>query len=134
MNEEEYEETKNIAIDFDNVIHNSDKGYHDGTIYGEPLEGVEMALKHIQRKGYNIIVFTCKANEQRPLIQGKTGNRLVREWLDKYELSQYITKITDRKPRAKFYIDDKAIKFKSWEQTLGEIGIVREWITDNYIR
>ena len=29
----------NLAIDFDGVIHNMDKGFHDGTCYGEPILG-----------------------------------------------------------------------------------------------
>ena len=36
---------KNIAIDFDGVIHNFDKGWYDGTCYGEPLPGSLEAIK-----------------------------------------------------------------------------------------
>ena len=36
---------KNIAIDFDGVIHTFDKGFYDGTCYGEPLPGSLEAIK-----------------------------------------------------------------------------------------
>ena len=45
----------NIGIDFDGVIHNMYKGYHDGTIYGEPIQDALDSLKKISKK-YNIIV------------------------------------------------------------------------------
>ena len=34
-----------IAIDFDGVIHKNSKGYYDGTIYDEPVEGSLEAIK-----------------------------------------------------------------------------------------
>ena len=80
------QDIKNIAIDFDGVIHNFDKGYHDGTCYGEPIEGSLEALKEISRK-YNIIIFTAKAKPSRPLVEGKTGTELVQEWLEKQIIS-----------------------------------------------
>ena len=43
-------EMKNIAIDFDGVIHNMDKGGYDGTCYGEPLEGALDSIKEIVNK------------------------------------------------------------------------------------
>ena len=39
-----------IAIDFDGVIHNHDKGYYDGTIYGNPMTGSYEALKKLSKK------------------------------------------------------------------------------------
>jgi 5'(3')-deoxyribonucleotidase len=50
----------NIAIDFDGVIHTFDKGFHDGTCYGDPIEGSLEAIKKLSEK-YNIIIFTAKA-------------------------------------------------------------------------
>ena len=52
MSEKDYppgfeQDAKNIAIDFDGVIHNFDKGFHDGTCYGDPLPGSLEALKKI---------------------------------------------------------------------------------------
>ena len=61
-----------IALDFDGVIHNDSKGFFDGTIYGEPMEGTETALKYLS-ENYKIVIFSCKSNPNRPLINDKTG-------------------------------------------------------------
>ena len=109
--------TKQLAIDFDGVIHKSSKSFYDGTIYDDPVNGVEEALKRLS-KDYILIIYTCKANPDRPLVNGKTGIELIWEWLDKYNLSQYINEITYGKPNAKYYIDDKGIRFINWNMTL----------------
>ena len=110
----------NLAIDFDGVIHCFDKGYYDGTCYGEPIEGTKNALKLLSKK-YTLIIFTAKVKSDRPLVNGKTGTELVKEWLEKFDLDQFLTVITCEKPRARYYIDDKAINSKSWNQALREI-------------
>ena len=113
-------ELNNVAIDFDGVIHNFDKGWHDGTCYGEPLPGSINAIKSLSKK-YNIIIFTAKAKKNRPLVNGKTGVELVKEWLEKYGLIDIVSEITSEKPRAKIYIDDNGYRFESWEKTLNDI-------------
>lgn len=109
-----------LCIDFDGVIHDHNLGFHDGTIYGDPIEGSLESLKELSNK-YKIIIFTCKANPNRPLVNGKTGAELVWEWLEKYNVSQYISKVTAIKPVAAAYIDDKAIKFDNWKQCMREV-------------
>ena len=37
-------------------------------------------------------------------------------------INKYIIDITSEKPRAFCYIDDKAVRFDSWEQALNEIS------------
>ena len=64
-------ELKNMAIDFDGVIHNFDKGWYDGTCYGDPLPGSIEAIKKLSKQ-YNIIIFTAKVKPSRPLVNGKT--------------------------------------------------------------
>ncbi len=113
-------ELNNVAIDFDGVIHNFDKGWHDGTCYGEPLPGSINAIKSLSKK-YNIIIFTAKAKKNRPLVNGKTGVELVKEWLEKYGLIDFVSEITSEKPRAKIYIDDNGYRFESWKKTLNDI-------------
>ena len=116
------EETKStIAIDFDGVIHKNSKGFHDGTIYDEPVAGTKEALEYLSRK-YMLVIFTCKDDYTRPLVNGKSGVQLVWEWLDKHDLSKYIHSVTRIKPRARYYIDDNAIRFTSWGEALIYMG------------
>jgi hypothetical protein len=110
------QESKNVCIDFDGVIHNYIE-YGDGTITGDVIDGARDALKHLS-KNYNIIVFTAKAKPDRPLVNQKTGTELVWEWLTKEKLDKYVSEVTAEKPRALVYIDDKAIRFTNWEETL----------------
>jgi hypothetical protein len=114
------EESNTIAIDFDGVIHSFELGYHDGTIYGTPLPGSLENIKRLSNK-FKIVIYTAKAKPDRPLINGKTGIELVWEWLEKYDVAKYISEITAEKPRAICYIDDKAIRFIDWEQTIKDL-------------
>ena len=111
------DESVNIGVDFDGVIHKCSRGYFDGTIYDDPIEGVHDALEALSKQ-YTIIVYTCKAKPDRGLVNGKTGTQLVWEWLEKHNLSRFISKVTSEKPRAFAYIDDKAINFKNWNNVM----------------
>jgi phosphoheptose isomerase len=114
------DELTNLSIDFDGVIHKNSKGFYDGTIYDEPIEGVHEALRELSEK-YTLIVCTAKAKPDRGLVNGKTGTQLVWEWLKKHDLDKYISKVTSEKPRAIAYIDDKGIRFKSWNSCISEM-------------
>lgn len=117
-----YENDKNnLAIDFDGVIHSFDKGWFDGTCYGDPIEGSLEALKNLSKK-YNIIIFTAKAKPDRPLVNGKTGTELVEEWLKKHHVYDCVSRITSEKPRAMLYIDDNGYRFENWNDTLDFVG------------
>ena len=121
------DESKNVCIDFDGVIHDNYDGFGDGTIYGPIIEGSSEAIKKLAQK-YNIIIFTAKAKPDRPLINGKTGAELVRDWLDKHGLGQYVKEITSEKPRALVYIDDKAIRFTDWNSAMDQFNNLYESI------
>jgi phosphoheptose isomerase len=114
------DEQINIGVDFDGVIHKCSKGYYDGTIYDDPVDGSYDALKSLSEK-YTVIVYTCKAKPDRGLVNGKTGTQLVWEWLEKHEIAQFVSKVTSEKPRAVAYIDDKSIKFSDWESCIQDV-------------
>tara|TARA_R110000824_G_C14903087_1_gene645674 strand:+ start:38 stop:421 length:384 start_codon:yes stop_codon:yes gene_type:complete len=110
-------ESDTLAIDFDGVIHDHNLGFHDGTVYGDPIPGAIEAVKKLSKK-YKIVIFTCKANPKRPLIDGKTGPELIWEWLEKHDLKSCVEDVTYDKINALYYIDDKAISFNNWDNTL----------------
>jgi len=114
------DETRQIGVDFDGVIHRNSKGFYDGTVYDDPIEGSLDAIKKLSEK-YTIVVFSAKARKDRMLINEKTGVQLIEEWLEKYGFMKYVKEVTSEKPRAVAYIDDKAIKFSDWEQAMREV-------------
>lgn len=111
------DELTNVAVDFDHVIYKNSKGFHDGTIYDEPLEGAYDGLQKLA-KHYNVVVWTAKARADRGLVNGKTGVELIWEWLKKHKMNQFVSDVTAEKPRGIAYIDDKAIRFTTWEEVL----------------
>ena len=111
---------KTIALDFDGVIHKNSKGYYDGTIYDDPIEGVKESLEQLSEK-YTLIIYTTKAKPDRGLINGRRTIELIWEWLNKHDLAKYISKVTSEKPRAVVYIDDKAVRFNNWTDCMNEL-------------
>jgi hypothetical protein len=118
------DDANNLCIDFDGVIHSYHLGFHDGTIYGYPIEGSLDAVRELSKK-YKIIIFTAKAKKDRPLVNGKTGTELVWEWLHKYGITDCIAEVTAEKPRGFLYIDDNGYRFESWVDTL-------KYVEENY--
>lgn len=110
-------EKRNLAIDFDGVIHNADKGWGDGTCYGKPLPGAIDAIKRLSEK-YKIVIFTAKAKSDRPLVNGRNGVSFIQEWLVKHGIDKHVSLITAEKPRAELYIDDNGYRFENWDDTL----------------
>ena len=114
------DETYQIGIDFDGVVHKNSKGFYDGSIYDDPVDGIEELLIALNKK-YKLILFSAKARKDRMLINGKTGIELIDEWLIKNNLRHYFVEITAEKPRAVCYIDDKAVRFTSAETCIEEL-------------
>tara|TARA_R110000824_G_scaffold5670_3_gene26053 strand:+ start:15352 stop:15753 length:402 start_codon:yes stop_codon:yes gene_type:complete len=117
---------RNVAIDFDGVVHDFSKGWHDGTCYGKPLPGSLDAIRELS-KNYNIIIFTAKVKPSRPLVNGMTGHQLVTQWLEDHNVLQYVDEITCEKPRAQIYIDDKGYRFENWEDTLKQVKNILDY-------
>ena len=118
----EYTEKNQLGLDFDGVIHKNSKGFHDGTIYDEPLDDAIESVKYLNETlGYDLVIYTCKATPERPLVNGKTGIELVWEWLDKHGIKNNVKDVTYIKPNAIAYIDDKGIRIRNWKYCINEI-------------
>lgn len=87
----------NIAIDFDGVL-NTYTGWNGKYDLYEPRKGADEFLKQLSEK-FEVIIFTTREVNS------------VSRWLDEYDLGDYVTEITNFKPRAVMYIDDRGINF-----------------------
>lgn len=97
---------KTILIDFDGVIHKYSKGWDDGTAYDEPMEGAFNAIIELE-KDFRVVVFSTRDANQ------------INEWFIKQRFPHPI-EITNQKLPATAIIDDRAIRFESWNQALAD--------------
>jgi ribonucleotide monophosphatase NagD (HAD superfamily) len=110
-----------IAVDFDGVIHRYGKGWNDGTIYDEPMPGAREALARIHRR-YNVVILTTRVN---PALHGGEEQLAgVEAWLEQHGFvrGEHYDEVTHEKVPALVYIDDRALHFDNWDQTLAELG------------
>jgi len=108
---------KTLAVDLDGVIFTFPEIFGIDR-FGEPVEGVKKSLRYLKYSlGYRIEIYTCRMNKV--LNEGYTKTQLRRkiaEALLKHKIP--FDGISLAKPIAEFYIDDRGIRFKSWEGTV----------------
>jgi len=105
-----FKKKKVLAIDFDGVIHDY-KNPIPGRRMGGPIKGTKETLIYFKNKGYKIIVFSIWGDEE--------GKKTISDFMSYYKLP--FTCITNIKPNADYYIDDKAIHFNNWVEVRKEI-------------
>jgi hypothetical protein len=116
--------TQTVAVDFDGVIHAYSKGWHDGTIYDEPMPGAIEGLRKLQER-YAVFVFTSRR-----------ATADVAAWINRHALgaveavheasgdtrefwnNQEVILVTNRKLPAVAYVDDRAVPFTTWDYLL----------------
>lgn len=115
-----------LALDFDGVIHSYEKGWQDGSIYGEPVKDSIGTIWFLMEL-FNVFIFTSRDPVQ------------VAEWLGRFGFSCRVDMpaakaerqfwndpdwllITDQKLPALAYIDDRGIRFEDWRSALAQLG------------
>lgn len=93
-----------LAIDFDGVI-NDHKHPLEGRRMGAPIEGAGDKLRMLKHQGYRIIIFSVWGDDK--------GRESIAEWMKHFEIPY--DHITNTKPHADVYLDDKAIRFTNWD-------------------
>ncbi|MFJ9374448.1 hypothetical protein [Streptomyces sp. NPDC101455] len=121
-----------VAVDFDGVLHSYDKGWHDGTIYGDWKPGAVVALSQLMQK-YAVAVHTTRnARQVARWIERTSGygiectTRMPRTWYGRrkpFWNTQGLLLVTNWKPAAIAYIDDRAVHFTNWSDALTAVGI-----------
>lgn len=85
----------------------------------EPLPDTEWALQKLKEKGYYIIVLTAQPDERIPAVEA---------WFEEHGLRHYIEYVTNKKPVAMEYIDDRGNRFSgNWKQTIESLGKPTWW-------
>ena len=114
-----------IAVDFDGVIHRYSRGWDDGSIYDPPIEG---AIEGLRTLMLDFAVFVHTTRNPVPVAKW-----LWEQGLDaradtpddpapaEFWSTRGMLLVTNRKLPAVAYIDDRAIRFVSWAQTLSEV-------------
>ena len=92
---------KRIVFDFDGVIHKYSKGWQDGSIYDEPVEGIKEVIDQLRQK-YEVVIVSTRSKELKGRVE-------MLKWLDKYNI--IVDQILVSKPLAMIYIDDRGYKF-----------------------
>ncbi len=114
-----------VAVDFDGVIHAYSKGWHDGTVYDEPVPGAVEALRTLMDT-YAVFIHTAR---DIPQVSGWLTSRGFTCWTESFPgiiapefwSRQGVLLVTNRKLPALCYIDDRAIEFRDWDQALAAV-------------
>lgn len=123
-----------IAIDFDGVIHDYKEGWRDGSIYGDSIPGAMESIRSLMDKGFSVFIHSTRNSRQiREWIKMRDsegmyyiskdvpcdplyGIQIIPFWI-RFWNKKYVLGITRRKLPAIVYIDDRAYKFRNWEET-----------------
>ena len=98
-----------IAIDLDGVLDNYEN--YDVNNIPNIKSGAKEFLQELHNMGYSLILFT----NRKPLSASK--------WLIENKIDKYFSDVTNVKPKASIYIDDRAVKFNgSYDKTLQDIA------------
>lgn len=95
---------KTIAVDFDGVIHQYSRGWQEGLIYDIPVPGAFDAIQQLLNEGFAIVIHTTRQDHD-----------AVRNWLYRNGAAWHSeVEVTNIKPKAIAYIDDRAVRFTNW--------------------
>lgn len=126
---------RTIAVDFDGVLHTYDRGWQDGSIYGDLMPGAVDALSQLMTDHAVFIHTTRNATQVAQWIEDRTGHGIECttrmtpllpawwQWGKRHTFwnTKGLLLVTNRKLPAVAYIDDRAIRFTSWDQTMRDL-------------
>lgn len=111
-----------IAVDFDGVIHRYARGWHDGSIYDEPMDGAFDALRELM-KSYAVFILTTRdAAPVAAWLEERGGFTVTTRAPRKFWSRRGVLLVTNHKLPAVAYIDDRAVRFETWTQTLSDVS------------
>lgn len=105
---------RTVCMDFDGVLHWYRLGWHNGKIYDVPRPGAKEAVRALEAAGCRVVV--CTAGREPVEVE---------HWLAQYEFP--VLEVTNTKPPAVAYVDDRAVPFRGdWSAMLEQVWDIVE--------
>ena len=102
-----------VCVDLDGVLNTFDE-WRGPEFFHPPREGSREFLCGLQAAGFRVVVFTVRWHEW------------ARDWLEQNGLGHLVDEVTDRKPPAHAYVDDRAVCFQGdFQDTLQRVVCFR---------
>jgi len=102
-----------VCVDLDGVLNLFDRWVSPEHFHA-PRPGAREFLSVLRARGYRVVVLTVRWHEW------------VSRWLQENGMSDFVDEVTDRKPPAVAYIDDRAVCFRGdFEDTLQAVASFR---------
>lgn len=101
---------RTVLVDFDGVIHRMPIDNYR-FVAGDPIPGAHQALKTLVIVGYKVVILTARPPHDHAKMRQWCEQHFGKELTDQLE-------ITNVKRPSKFIIDDRAIRFTSWDDML----------------
>lgn len=99
-----------VCVDLDGVL-NAFDGWRGADFFHPPRPGAREFLQLLNERGYRVVVFTVRWAPH------------VEAWLAEHGLAEFVSAVTDKKPPAHVYVDDRAICFEGdFAKTMDRIG------------
>jgi hypothetical protein len=92
-----------VAVDMDGVICSEERTFERSL--AQPLPGAVEGLKWLRAQGHTVVIYTAR---------GWAEQRMTADWLAKNGIEHDL--LVMGKPVSDVWIDDRAIRFRSWDQ------------------
>jgi len=118
-----YVMSKNVAIDFDGVIHSYISPWTSRSeVNDPPVPGAFQFIKELLDLGVKVYIFSVRC-------QSDNGIKAIKDWLIKYNQGELISKLhfTATKPSAVVYLDDRGWRFNGTFPDIKELLESRPW-------
>src|SRR5436189_2797713 len=98
-----------VCVDLNGVL-DAYGGWQGPEHWDPPREGAAEFLGSLREHGFRVVIFTTRFADD------------AKRWLVEHDLLQYVDEVTDRKPAAHVFVDDRAVCFRGdFDATLNDV-------------